>query len=83
MRPLWRDVVRVAAEWVVLILLGGALGIGTAEAVAARLVSERTVLVGFGTLIAVSAAFMIWAARDLYLHPWDDWDDDADASPDA
>ena len=74
---------RIAAEWAVLVLLGGALGVGTAEAVQAGLVSERTILIGCGVLMAVGVPFVIWSARDLDLIGWDDWDDDAPGNPPA
>lgn len=83
MPPLWQAVLRFAAEWAVLVLLGGALGIGTAEAMKAGWVSERTVLITFGVLMAAAAAFTIWAARDACRIPWDDWDDWDDDPDDA
>lgn len=83
MPPLWRTLLRVAAEWAALVLLGGALGIGTAEAMRAGWVSERTIFLGYGVLMAGGASFVIWAARDAILIPWDDWDDDLDPPPDA
>lgn len=76
MPSLWRAWVRFAAEWAALMLLGGALGIGAAEAVRAGRVSERSVLVGAGVLIAGAAAFVIWSGRDVDFFLWDDSDDD-------
>jgi hypothetical protein len=81
--PLWRAVLRVAAEWAVLVLLGGTLGIGTAEAVRTGWISERTVFTVYAVLIATVAAFVVWSARDAYLSPWDDWDDDTPDDPPA
>lgn len=80
MRPLWHALLRFAVLWGVLVLIGGTLGVGTAEAMRAGWVSEQTVAIALVVLSTGVLAVMFWAARGLDFDLWDDpyeWDDDS------